>query len=74
LAAEAAAYIAENYADSAMIFAQDLADEGYYKMLGGLSTYPMTVIVNAEGVVTAVVMNPMTHEELVAAVEDAIGD
>lgn len=71
---KAAAYIAENYASSPMIFATDAENEAYYKMLGGLSTYPMTVVVDADGVITAVVMNPMTHEELVEAVESAIGN
>ena len=70
-----AAYIAENYADSPIIFATDLEGEAYYGMLtlGGNPTYPMTIIVDADGIVTANIANPMTHEELIAAVEDAMG-
>ena len=70
-----AAYIAENYADSPIVFATDLEGEAYYGMLalGGNPTYPMTIIVDANGIVTANIANDMTHEELIAAVEDAMG-
>lgn len=68
---KAGAYIAENYPDSPIIFALD-KDEAYYATLGGKDTYPMTVVVDANGVIVARVMNPMTHEELIAAVEDAL--
>ncbi len=64
-------YIAQNYADSSIVFALDQG-EAFYATLGGLSTYPMTVIVDANGVITTKVMNPMTHEELTAAVESAL--
>ena len=69
----ASAYVAQHYADSNMIFALD-AGEAYYAELGGKGTYPMTVIVDAEGIVVAKITNPLTHEELVKAVERAIGD
>ena len=70
-----AAYIAENYADSPIVFATDLDGEAYYGMLalGGNPTYPMTIIVDADGIITANIANDMTHEELIAAVEDAMG-
>jgi hypothetical protein len=41
--------------------------------LGGNPTYPMTIIVDANGIITANIANDMTHEELIAAVEDAMG-
>ncbi len=67
----ASAYIAQHYADSKIIFALD-AGEAYYAELGGKGTYPMTVIVDAEGIVAAKITTSMTHDELVKAVEGAM--
>ena len=69
---QAAAYISKNFASSSMLFAMDGENEAYYKTLGGLSTWPMTVVVDANGIITSVFMSDITHEELVAAVEDAL--
>ena len=69
----APAYIAQHYADSDVIFALD-AGEAYYTELGGKGTYPMTVIVDAEGIVAAKITTPLTYDELVRAVEAAIGN
>lgn len=63
-------YIAEHYPDTLMLFGLDAND--YYTALGGTGTYPMTVVVNGEGIITAKFQGPVTHEELVAAIEDAL--
>ena len=68
---EADEYIAENYPDSQMLFGLD-AGEAHYPMLGGTGTYPMTVVVNGDGIITAKFHGSVTYEELVAAVEDAL--
>ena len=67
---EADEYIAQNYPDTKMLFGLDAND--YYTALGGSGTYPMTVVVNGDGVITAKFQGSVTHEELVAAVEDAM--
>ncbi|MBR2446456.1 MAG: 4Fe-4S binding protein [Clostridia bacterium] len=67
----ASAYIAQHYADSDMIFALDTG-EAYYAELGGKGTYPMTVIVDAEGIVATKITTPLTYDELVRAVESAL--
>ena len=67
---EAGAYIGKNYPASAIIFGLD--DRDYYTTLGGKGTYPMTIVLDAQGVVTARFVGSITHDELVAAVEDAL--
>ena len=67
---EAGAYIGKNYPSSGIIFGLD--DHDYYTTLGGKGTYPMTVVLNAQGVVTARFVGSVTHDELAAAVEDAM--
>lgn len=71
----AAEWISKNYPDTSILFAQD-PDDGmngaYYTSLGGEGDFPMTIIVDAEGVITFTRRGSLTHDELVAAVEDAL--
>ena len=63
------------YPDSKMIFAKDTPSEDtayvddYYLTLGGVSTYPMTVIVDADGTITFKREGSMTYEELIAEID-----
>ena len=72
----AAEWISKNYPDTSILFAQD-PDDGmngaYYTALGGEGDFPMTIIVDAEGVITFTRRGSLTHDELVASVEDALG-
>ena len=72
----AAEWIALNYPDTSILFAQD-PDDGangaYYTALGGEGDFPMTFVVDGNGVLTFVCRGSVTHEELVAAVEEALG-
>lgn len=72
----AAEWITKNYPETSILFAQD-PDDGmngaYYTALGGEGDFPMTIIVDAEGVITFTRRGSLTHDELVAAVEDALG-
>ncbi len=68
-------YIPEQYPDTPMISVQDIddgADGEYYAALGGRDTFPMTLIVDGDGVITFIRHGKLSHEELVAAVEDAL--
>ena len=84
----APAYIAEHYPDSPIVFVSDFipagvpADDpsaefsrtGYYTMLGGVNNaYPRTTIIDENGVITHVFPNSVTHEQLEAAVKEALG-
>lgn len=76
--AGAPSYIAENYPDSEIIFAQDSREDGasmddLATMLGGGSSYPHTVIVNAEGEITYLESGSLTYERLTALIDEAKG-
>ena len=70
-------WIAENYPNTSILFAQDENDGGnglYYTALGGEGDFPMTIVVDKEGVITFACRGSITHEELVAAVEAALAE
>ena len=84
----APAYISEHYPDSPIIFLSDFVPAnvdksdpmyefsrtGYYTMLGGVNNaYPRTTIIDANGVITHVFPNSVTHEQLETAVKEALG-
>ncbi|MBQ8769225.1 MAG: 4Fe-4S binding protein [Oscillospiraceae bacterium] len=77
LAAEtAAAYVADNYAGSNLTFLADYAIDdvgtsGYYSTLGGRGTYPYTVVLDEDGVISKIFVSSVTYESLKAAVEEA---
>ncbi|MBQ8689445.1 MAG: 4Fe-4S binding protein [Clostridia bacterium] len=67
-------YIREHYPDSEMLFGKDethpsaTADE-YYTMLGGTGAYPITIILDGDGIIIEKFMHEVTYEELRAVVE-----
>lgn len=62
-------FIDTYYKDSDIVFAVDTEGEDYYTMLGGRGAYPMTVIVDADGVITNVFLEPLEYEDLKESVE-----
>ena len=70
---EAPAYIAEHFADSKMIFAYDLPltkyKDMYFDLLGGKSSYPRTLILDENGIITFARDGSLEHEELVEQIE-----
>ena len=72
-----AAYIAEHYPDSNMIFATDYGTGNtseYYTTIsdGGAAGYPYTVVLDADGVITGVFPSTLEYESRKAAVEEAL--
>ena len=68
-------FLSENYPDSSIIFAWETSEDyngDYYKLLGGNGSYPYTLILNAQGVITFKKVGMMSHEELIAQVESAL--
>lgn len=69
-------YIAENYADSKIIFASDYATDdmglygGYYLALGGRDAYPYTVIIDENGIIIANFVSSVEYEELKEVIEN----
>lgn len=67
-------YVDTHYPDSNIIFALDApstsggaADE-YYSALGGKTTYPMTFVLDGNGVIVFKRIGSLTYDELVAAI------
>ena len=68
-------YVKEHYPDSKIIFAKDYLTgdaEGYYTTLGGRGTYPYTVVIDEQGVISSVFLTSLDYEELKAAVDKAL--
>jgi len=74
----APAYIAQHYPDTAIVFANDYIPEGgtyengYYTVLGGRGTYPYTLVMDENGVITAIYHSSVTYEMLKEAVDKAL--
>ena len=70
-------YINNNYKNSNIIFAKDSLKAGsdyvdaYYNKLGGNGSYPLTVILDADGVITFKQIGMLSYDELVGVVEAA---
>ncbi|MBQ4509132.1 MAG: 4Fe-4S binding protein [Clostridia bacterium] len=71
-------FINETYPNSNIVFGKDFPNESgkivdpevYYTLLGGANnSYPMTVIVDQNGIIAAHYIGSITHEELVADIE-----
>ena len=65
-------FIETNYPESDILFGEDGEDEAYCLQLGGGQSWPMTVIVNADGVITAKQIGALSHDQLKALVEAAL--
>ena len=76
----APAFIGQYYPDSKIIFANDYAadpanplkEDGYYTTLGGRGTYPYTLVLDANGVITEIFYSSVTYEMLITAVDAAV--
>ena len=67
----AADYVMEHYKDSVMIFAKDNPDpndkygyEVFFAALGGADSYPITIILDENGVIIATLLRATTYNEL----------
>lgn len=74
---DAPAYISANYADSNIVFTQDsvqVADgarQDVCTLLGGRGSYPRTIILNSEGVITFEKTGMISSQALVKAIAEA---
>ena len=74
----APAYIAQYYPNSPLIFANDYIPEGggveigYYTQLGGRGTYPYTLVLDENGVITEIFFSSVTYDMLKTAVDAAL--
>lgn len=70
----APAYIAENYADSPILFGFDNASQDCYLLLGGIGYYPMTLVLDENGIVVDTRIGALSKDELRAIIETALGN
>ena len=64
-------YIEENFPHSKIRFAFDENNE-YYAALGGLDTYPMTLVLDENDIILDIFFEGVTYERLKDSVEDAL--
>ena len=69
-------YVNENYPDSPMYFAYDTPKsayvDNYYFNLGGTGSYPITLVLDADGVITFKRTGALPKDQLIAAIQDAM--
>ena len=70
-------YIGEHYPNTPILFSQDNG-EGFtgefYTKLGGRGTYPYTVILDENGVITEIFVSSLTYDDLKTAVDKLLAD
>ena len=71
---KAESFVEENYPDSDITFVYDTEQDGsqsdmYYSILGGKGSYPMTVVLDKNGIIQYVSEGSMTYMELEFIVE-----
>lgn len=64
-------YLKNNYPDSLMTFARDGEGEAFYSLLGGRGTYPYTIVLDENGIITQIFFESLHYEDLKSAVEAA---
>ena len=71
---DAIAYVNTNYPDSEMIFLEDLENpvDGYYYAHGGMGTYPMTLVLDSNGIIVRKFVAKVSYDDLKAAVDTAL--
>lgn len=65
-------YINSSIGNNKMIILKDTAKDDYYWKLGGRGTYPMTLVLDSDGIIIARFDKPLSYQELKDAVDRAI--
>ena len=55
-------------------FAKDLANEEYYSLLGGRGTYPYTVVLDENGIISQIFVKALEYDDLKNAVEAILNE
>ena len=64
---------AKGWSDWKTIFGKDIGANAYFTMLGGKGAYPITIVVNTEGVISYTRMGSITPAQLKEAIDSALG-
>ena len=68
------AYIDNNFPGTNMIIVKDTNNDDYYKALGGTISYPMTFIIDEDGIIVFAKTGSVTYNDLKSAVDSALAD
>lgn len=66
------AFIEENFSDLPAIFCRDGTGDLYYQLLGGGQAWPGTVILDENGIISAVIQRSTTYEELKGIIDSLL--
>lgn len=68
------AFIAESFPGAEFTFCRDTEGEAYFHMLGGSQAWPVTVVLDEDGIIVASIMGSTTYDELKGIIDQAISD
>lgn len=67
-------YIDNNFPGTNMIIVKDTNNDDYYNALGGTISYPMTFIIDEDGIIVFAKTGSVTYSELKSVVDSALAD
>lgn len=65
-------FIAENFPSADFTFCRDGEGEEYFRMLGGSQAWPITVVLDQDGVIVSTIYGATTYEELKQLIDDIL--
>ena len=68
------AYIAENFPGLDFTFCRDTEGESYFHMLGGSQSWPVTVVLDQDGVIVSSIIGSTTYGELKTIIDGIINN
>lgn len=71
---EVHSYIDKKFGDYNILFGYDDENNSYYNMLGGIDTWPMTIIVDQEGFIKHVIYDALSEESLRTMIEEMLNE
>lgn len=63
------AFIEESFPDAQFTFCRDIEGEAYFRMLGGSQAWPVTVVLDRNGVIVTTIYGSTTYDELKQIIE-----
>lgn len=66
------AFIAQSFPDADFTFCRDTEGEAYFHMLGGNQAWPVTVVLDENGVIVSSIMGSTTYDELKSIIDNII--
>ena len=65
-------FIAQSFLDADFTFCRDTEGEAYFHMLGGSQAWPVTVVLDENGVIVSSIMGSTTYDELKSIIDNII--